>query len=233
MRRQDEGRAEGAIRAVLFDADGVLQTTPRFLDMVAGLLPAGDDDIDGFLADLLEVERPALVGNANLSVGVAKLLRDRGCGRSLEEAMRLWTEIAVDPGTRAVVEELRTRGIRSYLASNQHRDRARYMSETLGYGELFDAEFYSCDLGHAKPSADYFRLVLEGVGLAPGEVLFLDDKAANVEAARGIGIQASVFEIEGARTTGPPCSGCCLATVCAWRRMAARRGCLERRAMLR
>ena len=165
--------------------------------MVAGLLPAGDDDIDGFLADLLEVERPALVGKANLSVGVAKLLRDRGCGRSLEEAMRLWTEIAVDPGTRAVVEELRTRGMRSYLASNQHRDRARYMSETLGYGELFDAEFYSCDLGHAKPSADYFRLVLEGVGLAPGEVLFLDDKAANVEAARGIGIQASVFEIEG------------------------------------
>ena len=70
------------------------------------------------------------------------------------------------------------------------------MSETLGYGELFDAEFYSCDLGHAKPSDDYFRLVLEGVGLAPGEVLFLDDKAANVEAARGIGIQASVFEIE-------------------------------------
>ncbi len=197
MRRQDEGRAEGAIRAVLFDADGVLQTTPRFLDMVAGLLPAGDDDIDGFLADLLEVERPALVGKANLSVGVAKLLRDRGCGRSLEEAMRLWTEVAVDPGTRAVVEELRTRGMRSYLASNQHRDRARYMSETLGYGELFDAEFYSCDLGHAKPSADYFRLVLEGVGLAPGEVLFLDDKAANVEAARGIGIQASVFEIEG------------------------------------
>ena len=201
---RNEGRAEGAVRAVLFDADGVLQTTPRFLDMAAGLLPAGDDDIDGFLADLLEVERPALVGNADLPAGVAKLLRDRGSSASLEEAMRLWTEIAVDPGTRAVVEELRAGGMRCYLASNQHWDRARYMSEALGYRELFDAEFYSCDLGRAKPSADYFRLVLEGVGLPPGEVLFLDDKRANVEAARGIGIRASVFEIqEGADNRGP------------------------------
>ena len=204
MTARNEGRAEGAVRAVLFDADGVLQTTPRFLGMAAGLLPAGDDDIDGFLADLLEVERPALVGNAVLPAGVAKLLRDRGSSASLEEAMTLWTEIAVDPSTRAVVEELRAGGMRCYLASNQHWDRARYMSEALGYRELFDAEFYSCDLGRAKPSADYFRLVLEGVGVPPGEVLFLDDKRANVEAARGIGIRASVFEIqEGADNRGP------------------------------
>ena len=199
MTAADGGRTGGAVRAVLFDADGVLQTTPGFLDMAASLLPPGDDDLDRFLDDLLEVERPALLGKADLWQGVENLLRERGSDASLEDAMRLWTEIAVDTGTRSVVEDVRAGGTRCYLASNQHRDRARYMSETLGYRELFDAEFYSCFMGCAKPSADYFRLAMEGVGVAPGAALFLDDRPANVEAALGVGMRACVFEVrEGA-----------------------------------
>jgi putative hydrolase of the HAD superfamily len=70
------------------------------------------------------------------------------------------------------------------------------MSETLGYGDLFDAEFYSCHLGVAKPDGSYFERILDTLGLDADRVLFLDDKQVNVEAAQVVGLNASVFVIE-------------------------------------
>ena len=67
------------------------------------------------------------------------------------------------------------------------------MSETLGYRDLFDQEFYSCALGYMKPDTNYFRAVLKEIGFSPSEVLFIDDLEANIIGARKVGLNASVF----------------------------------------
>lgn len=90
---------------------------------------------------------------------------------------------------------MRAGGTAVSLASNQQLERARYMSQALGYEKAFDACFYSCHLGYAKLDPAYFRAILRASGTPAGEVLFLDDRPANVEAARSTGMQAEVLDI--------------------------------------
>lgn len=45
-----------------------------------------------------------------------------------------------------------------------------------------------------KPDPRIFELAAERVGVRPGEIVFVDDFAPNVEAARAIGMLAVLFE---------------------------------------
>ena len=186
----------GTIEAVLFDADGVLQSTPPGRrDSLAALLPPGDEDADGFIDEVFEVERPALAGAGDLIADMEGLLRRRGSAADATEILRLLNAIHVHSEVLEVVARLRESGVRCYLTSNQQRHRAAYMSDTLGYRAHFDGEFYSCDLGHVKPSRAYFERVLDAIRTPPNRVLFLDDHEVNVKGAREAGIHASVFQL--------------------------------------
>ena len=187
---------KGAIEAVLFDADGVLQTVSAGSpDSLASLLPVRDDDVDGFIEEIFDVERPALTARIDLISGMRALLRRRGSTADPAEILSILNGIDVHSDVLGVVARLRESGTKCYLASNQQRNRATHMSETLGYRQRFDRQFYSCCVGHAKPSRAYFELVLAAIQLPPDRVLFLDDQEDNVAGARRLGIHASVFQL--------------------------------------
>lgn len=63
--------------------------------------------------------------------------------------------------------------------------------EELGLSEYFDDIIYSAALGHSKPSPDFFRLATDRAGVLPEQISFVDDMAANVEAARQFGWNAA------------------------------------------
>lgn len=67
------------------------------------------------------------------------------------------------------------------------------MSEVLNDKCLFDSEFYSCFLGAAKPKLAFFEKTVAVLGCEPGNVLFIDDRAENVEAAQRAGLNARVY----------------------------------------
>lgn len=48
--------------------------------------------------------------------------------------------------------------------------------------------------GHRKPSAEAFAAVSAHLGVDPGLCVFVDDRAANVEAAAAFGMRAVRFE---------------------------------------
>jgi putative hydrolase of the HAD superfamily len=60
----------------------------------------------------------------------------------------------------------------------------------MGLPARFDAIYLSHEIGCLKPAPEAFQAALDGMALPSGEVLFLDDGAANVQAARTLGMEA-------------------------------------------
>lgn len=187
----------GSVRAVLWDADGVLQHLPAGWE--ASMRPVVGhlvDDVETFLAEAFAAERPALTGDARWVEVLPVLLERWGIAGSYDDALRVWLTIEPVAETRALVSALRAAGVRCYLATNQDEHRGRHMHENLGYAELFDDTFYSYELRVAKPDPAYFRAVLDRLGLPAGDVLFVDDNAANVDSARGVGLRAEQWHVD-------------------------------------
>ncbi|WP_370155281.1 HAD family hydrolase [Streptacidiphilus sp. EB129] len=57
----------------------------------------------------------------------------------------------------------------------------------------FDALLFSCRLGSTKPEPTVFTQAVDIMSAAPGEAVFIDDRADNVAAARELGIAAIHF----------------------------------------
>jgi putative hydrolase of the HAD superfamily len=67
------------------------------------------------------------------------------------------------------------------------------LEEQYGIHHLFDVVVNSARAGVAKPDPRAYRLVLDGLGVAPGEALFVDDKPRNISAAEALGIPSILF----------------------------------------
>ena len=105
-----------------------------------------------------------------------------------------WTAIVVDEPVFPWIRRLRARGVRCFLATNQERHRGTAMSRDLGFAQLFEAEFYSFAMGVAKPERAFFQRILEATGIPAARVLFVDDRAENVEGARAIGLRSKAVD---------------------------------------
>jgi putative hydrolase of the HAD superfamily len=151
------------------------------------------EDVDGFLAQALREERPALTGQVSWLDVLPGLLAAWGIAEAHDDVLRAWLTIEPVAVARDLVREVRAGGVPCYLASNQDQHRASYMQERLGYPELLDGAFYSCALGAAKPDPGYFVGVLGRLGLPAEQVLLVDDNPDNVAAARGLGLAAEVW----------------------------------------
>ncbi len=182
------------VTAVLFDADGVIQLAPDYLHLrlveALGRMP---EEREACMDAIFAAEAPALVGAASFESRLEAALKSLNASCDVATVLDLWCDIACNEQTLALVADLRAQGVYCALASNQERNRARHMSEQLGYTRAFDAEFYSCDLGCTKPAAAFFEAIIQRAGLDPARTLFIDDRQDNVEAARACGLVAEQF----------------------------------------
>ena len=176
---------------LLLDADGVLQRVPNgWEESMRPALEGRVDDVEGFLAEASAAERPALTGTVRWLDVLPGLLERWGIPAAYDDLVDVWLSIEPVPGVREIVEALRGKGIRCGLATNQDVVRAEFMHESLGYGDLLDEAFYSCELGVAKPDPAYFSAIIDRLDVPAGETLFVDDSLRNVEAARSVGLRA-------------------------------------------
>jgi putative hydrolase of the HAD superfamily len=183
-----------SLKAILFDADGVIQRPAiDYASAFAELFTLQRDDAHSLIDEIFAAERPTLTGGSEFAVALEKVLSHRGIAHCLQDVLRIWTSIEPDPAILASIASLRALGILCCLATNQQAHRARHMSEALRYGDVFDFQFYSHSLGVAKPDTHYFRRIIEQLNLDPSDVLFIDDHEPNVTAARKVGLHAALF----------------------------------------
>ena len=183
------------VRAVLLDADGVLQVNPPgWLEELQAFVPEGSGE--KFSEHLFEAEQAALTGHRPFRDVVAEVLEHWGVADRAEDLVDHYHHIEVVSDTAEVARDLRAAGVPVHLATNQHDLRTAYMREELGYGDLLDSTFTSCELGVTKSDPAFFRRVVDRLGLAPAEVLHVDDKERFVDAAREAGVRGVVWTVD-------------------------------------
>jgi putative hydrolase of the HAD superfamily len=94
------------------------------------------------------------------------------------------------------VRELRAAGVACHLATNQNDVRAAYLLDDLGYADLFDEVFCSCEIGATKDDPRFFAAVEERLGLPLPELLLVDDGEAYVDCARAVGMRAVLWCVD-------------------------------------
>lgn len=181
-----------SIRAVIFDADGVIVFPWRFGEHLSREYKITQEATQAFFQGKFT---ECLVGKANLSHVLPSYLKEWGWSGSVEEFMQLWftVEDAVDVGVLNIAKTLRDAGFVCGLASNQEQHRADFMKTTMGFASQFDALFFSCEIGFKKPDARFYEAVEAALGLSGEQIAFWDDTVSHVEAAQKRGWAAKLY----------------------------------------
>jgi len=108
---------------------------------------------------------------------------------------RRWDEMFSGPiaETETVIEALHARGVPQYGLSNiSHETIDSTLAMSPAFGRLADFVASGRELV-MKPDPAIYRIVCERFGLAPGDILFVDDSARNIEAAAALGFDTHHF----------------------------------------
>jgi putative hydrolase of the HAD superfamily len=92
-----------------------------------------------------------------------------------------------------LMQELRASGSRVCLASNMAAAQRVLFWNALGLKGFADEIFCSGDLNVAKPEPLFYSRVSAALSVEPESIVFFDDSAANVDAARIAGWQAFLY----------------------------------------
>ncbi len=108
----------------------------------------------------------------------------------------LWIEMAAPPITLTarLLRALRARGMPVYSLTNFGAQTIRIAEQHYPVLREFDRRFVSGELGLMKPEPEIFAHVEAQTGHAPEALLFADDNADNIEAARARGWHVHRFE---------------------------------------
>jgi putative hydrolase of the HAD superfamily len=91
------------------------------------------------------------------------------------------------------IDQLRGAGKRVAMLSNMPRELGETIKSQTDRLSIFDQVTLSYEVHSVKPEPAIYEHCLEGIGTAPEQTLFLDDKMVNVTGAEMLGIRAMQF----------------------------------------
>jgi len=183
------------ISTVIFDMGGVLVWThwERATEPLGKLARVPPERV---LETILHTDAhfSYMIGEIDSYEFAIGILESLGIDIPQEELLAIWDSIlAPNPEALPVLERLKKR-YRLVLGSNTdigHFNRSLEVQPGLG---LFDDLLLSYELGVCKPDAAFFELGLASLEIPPEKCVFIDDLAANIESAKGVGIKAIQFQ---------------------------------------
>jgi len=191
-----------AIKAVIFDLDGVLVDTAKPAHVAAN-------------ATLREFGRPELsfeefMRNAwgRYSADIFKdLVGDCGEGAA-KRAMDLYNEkrwefmgeAKLYPWTLGALEALKARGLRLAITTHTVPGLAERILERFGIARYFDALVMGGEAPKPKPSPDPILLACERAGVRPEEAIYVGDNVVDVLAGKAAGCIAVALTTSRSRS---------------------------------
>jgi putative hydrolase of the HAD superfamily len=103
------------------------------------------------------------------------------------------------PDAIPFLEAARQSGVMVALVSNCAAG-TRGMLDSMGVLDLVDVAVLSCEIGHAKPSAQIYQHALDRLGVGAGEAVFVDDQLRYCDGAVAVGLNAVQIARAGTAT---------------------------------
>lgn len=113
--------------------------------------------------------------------------------QQLEAVMK--ESIGVNPEMYVLVAELRAKQIPVALLSNIDTRLAKLVRE-FGLYEPFDPCLLSCEIGVEKPDPKAYECLLKQLNFPAKDIIFIDDRQENIDAAHAVGLDAILFQSE-------------------------------------
>jgi putative hydrolase of the HAD superfamily len=119
----------------------------------------------------------------------------RGFSRDEFFAFMLTLSKPLPDGALGILEELDASNLCLLGAlNNEARETNEYRFELFGLRKAFKVALTSCYLGLRKPEPAIYRRALDILGRPAERILFIDDRAENVEGAETAGMRALRFQ---------------------------------------
>lgn len=184
-------------RAVIFDYAGVLSLhqpndAVRRMETICGVTGKCFQQVYWSLRepyDRGEVDGPAYW---------RAFARVAGCGLSTEQVQMLveadtasW--IHLNSVMLNWLRRLQDSGMATALLSNMGKELRQHVGQHFDWCAGFVHRTFSCDVAQVKPEPEIYIHCLDGLKMAPSEVLFIDDRAVNIAAAEALGMRGVLF----------------------------------------
>lgn len=184
------------IKAVVFDIGGILEITPdmgvtekweRVLHLKAG-------ELNERMMSVWKAGSLGLCSEEHVEQSLREIV---GMDQAQVDAFMhaLWEEYlgTLNVELAAYFSSLRPRYQTAIISNSFVGARVREQ-ERYHFGDMTDLIIYSHEVGVAKPDRRIYELTWERLGVQPAEMIFLDDVAGHIAAARACGIHAILFQ---------------------------------------
>jgi len=183
------------LKAAIFDLNGIFLQSPKLSERfekdfgvpVTTFLPKLSVIMD-------EARKP---GAGNSFKFWAPALKEWGVKLSEQEFWGYWFKAEkVSDRMVSFAKELRSKGIKVFILSNNFRERAEYYGHYPWVHDAVDKIYFSWQTGFVKPDPKAWTSILLEHSLKPEECVYFDDQDKNLKAADGVGIKAFMFTNE-------------------------------------
>lgn len=183
-------------RVVVFDYGEVLSMSQSEHDK-QGILGAAGAEAATFWPAYWRHRDDLDQGTVSIPEYWARVGADLGLQFGPADVQRLWAVdfrswISVEPGSIDILADLSAGGTRMALLSNAGFDFGDPFRRAP-FARYFEQVFVSAELGMIKPDPEIYRHVARELGIDLSEMVFVDNKAVNVEGAESLGVTGHVF----------------------------------------
>lgn len=175
-------------RIVLLDAMGVMyEAADDVAELLVPFIRSKGSAVDP--AEIAERYREASLGNLT----AAEFWRRMKVESALED--EYLAQHRLREGLLGFLASAREKGLAVSCLSNDLSEWSRKLRRRFALEDKVTNWLISGDLGFRKPDSRIYQAAIGVLGVAPQDVLLVDDRDANVEAARQAGLQAIRFGV--------------------------------------
>lgn len=197
--------SDNKIKAVLFDADGVLyyrnnkdEEVNSFIKKYAPEMTLNRD------SDISNIRHRAFIGQISFEQYKTEVFKLYG----------ITEPDVVESGVKVSLDEKKNVQFfgDTLTTLNMLKDRKLYLGiitdtsqplhvkieklERGGFGHLWDTIIPSCEVGIQKPHPKIYQLALKQLGLTPAQAIFVGHKSSELEGARNVGMHTVAFNYD-------------------------------------